>query len=1059
MARYVELRAASAFSFLSAASVPEDLADQAARLGCDSMALADRDGVSGIPRFIKACRAGGIRPICGARISFDPGTPFLTRGGRLPQLLLLCRDGEGWGNLCQMITMAHSGREKDMPVAGWDLLEELHHGLVCLAGSMDGPVTSIAATGERTSAASATARLASIFGRDSLFLDLQRHGDPVQESANRFLADIAGGVGIRTIATNDVRYADAAASRVFDVLQAIRNHVTLDAAATILPAGHRHLQRDHSTMESLFYDMPGIIDRTGELAESLRFDPADIEYRFPEYPVTAPTTPDSLLRQLVEAGLTRRYSSVTQGVRGQVEHELQIIGKLGLAGYFLLVQDIVGFCGRNGILAQGRGSAASSVVCYALGITAIDPVGMGLLFERFLSEERGEWPDIDLDLPSGEQREMVIQHVYEKYGVSCVGMTSAVSTFRGRSTIREAGAAFGLDPDCLARLARLVRPFDFSNDQESFLNKVSQAGLDPGDRTVQSFIDVWHQMQDLPRHIGQHNGGLVISGNRLDRVVPIVPARMAGRRVIQWDKDDIADMRMIKVDLLGLGMLAAISKTIELVSRHQGVDVDLAGIPVNDKDVWDMLCRADTIGVFQIESRAQMATLPRMRPRCFYDLVIEVAIIRPGPIVGKMVHPFLERRCGAAPVRYAAPCLQPILERTLGIPLFQEQLMRMAMTAAGFSGGESEELRRAMGSRRSRARMLRLVEKLHAGMERNGIEKPARDEIVSSIISFALYGFPESHAASFALIAWASAWLKFHHHAAFTASLLNCWPMGFYSPATLVRDAMHHNVPVLPIDVNKSASDCTLEHAADGKIAIRLGLKFIRGLAASTIDRIIRKRPTGGYRDITHVGEAALAGRSELMIIADAGAAPASGPGLLTEGRGTRRDALWQAMAFDPSATILHRNQSDTDMPECVEPLLEHSFEDMANDFRATGLTTGPHPIAFIRPQLEVRGIKPADGLSLLPDGAHASVAGMIIVKQRPPTAKGFYFATVEDESGHAAVAVSPAVFARNRTLLLTSSFLIFSGVVQNRSGVTSLLADSFERLPKLVNHPGRDFH
>lgn len=1059
MARYVELRAASAFSFLLAASLPEDLAKQASRLGCESMALGDRNSVSGIPRFIKACRSEGIRPICGARISFDPGVPFRTRESRLPELLLLCRDGEGWGNLCQLITMAHAGREKDMPVAGWDLLENMHPGLVCLAGSMDGPVTAIAAAGDLAAADSATGRLASIFGRDSLFLDLQRHGDPVQESANRFLAGVADKNGIRTIASNDVKYADPAASRVLDVMMAIHNHVTLDAAASILPAGHRQLQRDPATMESLFKDMPGIIGRTSELAESLRFDPAEIEYRFPEYPVGPGMTSDLLLRQLVEAGMTRRYQSITPAVRSQIEHELTIIGKLGLAGYFLLVSDIVGFCVQNGILVQGRGSAANSAVCYTLGITAIDPVGMGLLFERFLSEERGEWPDIDLDLPSGDQREMVIQHVYKKYGPSHVGMTSAISTFRGRGTVREAGAAFGLDPDCLARLARLVRPFDFLNDQDSFREKVSQAGLDTGDRTVQSFIDVWQQMQDIPRHIGQHNGGLVISGNRLDRVVPVVPARMAGRRVIQWDKDDIADMRIIKVDLLGLGMLAAISETIELVSRHEGIDIDLARIPVNDQDVWDMLCRADTIGVFQIESRAQMATLPRMKPRTFYDLVIEVAIIRPGPIVGKMVHPFLERRCGAAPITYAAPCLEPILERTLGIPLFQEQLMRMAMTAAGFSGGESEELRRAMGSRRSRARMQRLVEKMHAGMERNGIDQAARDQIVSSIVSFALYGFPESHAASFALIAWASAWLKFHHHAAFTTSLLNCWPMGFYSPATLVRDAMRHNVPVLPINVNRSASDCTIENDADGRKAIRLGLKFIKGLGKNTIDRIIRNRPANGYHDIVHVGEAALTGRAELMLIADAGAAPPDARALLSDRSPTRRDALWQAMAFEPSSTILHRDLSDADVPEFDREPMAPSFEDMVNDFRTTGLTTGPHPVSFIRPRLDARGVVSSQSLSLVRDGARASVAGMIIVKQRPPTAGGFYFATVEDENGHAAVAVNPTVFARNRALLLTSSFLIFSGVVQNRSGVTSLLADSFERLPKLVNHQGRDFH
>ncbi len=1133
---YVELRACSAYTFLRAASNPEELVETAAALGYRALAMADLDGVYGIPRFVKACRSAGIRPICGARVTLGdtcatgpdvaPACGRRNRGAPPPahgtaptsELLLLCRDRMGWQNLCELLTAAHAGHEKGHALADMAMLERFHAGLVAIAGGRGGPVLAAAAHRGRDAGAAAAGRLAGIFGRENIRLDLVRHGDPGQERANRYLVDVAAGLDIDTIATNDVRYATPDRGRIMDLLLAIRNHTVLDESGAVLPRGHRFFLRAPSEMHRCFADMPGLVERTAELARSLPFDLTDTGYRFPEYPVNAPETEFDRLRALVTDGVRWRYGDPSPAVRAQIEHELSIIGKLELSGYFLLVNDIAGFCRDNGILAQGRGSAANSAVCYALGITAVDPIAMGLLFERFLSEERGEWPDIDLDLPSGDERERVIQHVYEKFGRDHVGMTAAVISFRGRNAAREVGAALGLEPERIARLTRLIRHYDFRDPGDTLSLHLRDAGLDPTDTRVAHFVDAWHAIQELPRHIGQHNGGLVISGTRLDRVVPIEPAAMPGRSVIQWDKDDIADMKLIKVDLLGLGMLAAISQTIELVRRHENVHVDLAHLPHDDPGVWDMLCAADTVGVFQIESRAQMATLPRMLPRRFYDLVVEVAIIRPGPIVGKMVHPYLERRAGRERVTYAAPCLEPILERTLGIPLFQEQLMRMVMAAAGFSAGDAEELRRAMGSRRSRRKMEQLVERMHSGMSANGIGPAARDEIVKSIVSFALYGFPESHAASFALIAFASAWLKKYHPAAFVTAILNCWPMGFYSPCTLVQDVMRHGVPVLPIDVNVSDWLCTLEPAntltaptgkntsqtphdepIDARQAIRLGMRYINGLGETSARRIIAERAARGpYLDITAVGERAGIGRAELVLIADAGAAPKTG---------SRRDAVWQAMAFDAAAKLLHRNHDadaldapdalaaddDFDNPDDARALLlppQTAFDDMLDDFRSTGMTVGPHPMAFARelfgPHPPSR-TAPADGttsalrhdkparppssvaahervftareLAGLPDGMRASVAGMVIVRQRPPTARGFYFATVEDETGHAAVAVRPDLFAPNRVLLSTARFLVFSGVVQNRDGVVSLLADRFHPIDLPVKSLSRSFH
>src|SRR3989441_2169344 len=602
-------------------------------------------------------------------------------------------------------------------------------------------------------------------------------------------------------------------------------------------------------MANLFADLPEAIANTSELSSRLEFTLQDLGYEFPKYPVPPGETMISFLRRRTYEGARLRYdgrngSPTFERAQKQMEHELALIEKLKLEGYFLIVWDIVQFCKNNAILVQGRGSAANSAVCYSLGITAVDPVGMELLFERFLSEERGEWPDIDLDLPSGDQRERAIQYVYERYGKLGAAMTANVITYRGRSAAREVGKVLGFDDETLGRLSGLVHTWEWKDPKDTTERQFKDAGLDLHDRRIKKFFQLYLAVQDLPRHLGQHSGGMVICQGQLDSVVPLEPAAMPGRVVVQWDKEDCADLGIIKVDLLGLGMMAVLEDSIKLIRDSYKEEVDLAHLPQDDEAVYAALQKADTIGLFQVESRAQMSCLPRLRPQKFYDIVVQVAIIRPGPIVGNMVHPYLKRRQGREPVVYAHPDLESALKRTLGVPLFQEQLLKMAMICASFSGGEAEELRRAFGFKRSEARMKEVEIKLRRGMESNGITGETQNKIVQAITSFALYGFPESHAASFALIAYASAYLKCHYVTAFTAAMLNNQPMGFYSPATLVKDAQRHGMHARPIDVARSDWRCTVEDDCGFKV-LRLGLQYVRGLREEAGRAIVRARADG----------------------------------------------------------------------------------------------------------------------------------------------------------------------------------------------------------------------
>ncbi len=886
------------------------------------------------------------------------------------------------------------------------------------------------------------ARLLQAFGPASVFLDAQRHRRREQEAANQALLDLADALGVRAVATNGVRHAASRGRALLDVLTCIREKRTLATAGRLLSENaERHLKRPEA-MAALFADRPDLLRNAEALAERLEFTLEDLGYRFPDYPVPAGERQFSFLRRMTEAGARERYRPYHEKARRQIERELRLIDTLNLAGYFLIVWDLVNFCRREGILAQGRGSAANSAVCYSLGITAVDPVGMELLFERFLSEERGEWPDIDLDLPSGDRRERVIQHVYERYGAAGAAMTANVITYRDRSASREIGKVLGIPMEEIDRLAHHMRRFEYVDSDDTLERRLERAGLDRDDRKVRLFARLFEEIQDLPRHLGQHSGGMVIAQGRLDEVVPLEPATMPGRIVVQWDKEDCADLGIIKVDLLGLGMMSALQDSIAML-RETGVEVDLAHLPPDDPKVYEMLRRADTVGVFQVESRAQMATLPRMKPERFYDLVVEVAIIRPGPIVGKMVHPYLRRRNGQEPVTYAHPLLEPILKRTLGVPLFQEQLLRMAMTVAGFTGGEAEELRRAMGFKRSEQRMKPIEERLRAGMRERGITGRIADDVVRSISSFALYGFPESHAASFALIAYASAWLKTHHPAAFTCALLNNQPMGFYHPSTLVKDAQRHGVRFRPVDVTRSGPACTLEEGT-----VRLGLGYVRGLRAEAVERIVAERERAPFESLQDFVDRSVLRRDEQRRLAEVGALNAFGL--------TRRSALWQVEKAGRPRGPLFREVE----PEEPSPVPEMDLaERLSSDLLGTGLTAGPHLVSLCREELAARGVRRAAQLPELEDGARVRVAGSVICRQRPGTAKGFMFLTLEDETGLVNIIVRPDLFHRERGVLVASPVLEVDGVLQANDGLSVRAFAVRSALPEIPRAPSRDFH
>ena len=1065
---YIELHAASAFSFLAGASQPEALIERAAALGMPAMALADRNGLYGVARFHTMAKKAGVKAHIGAEIAVSSFGNRLTPASWLPhqcpaeppRLLLLCASQTGYQNLCQLITRFKMREaNKAEGAATLDDLEEFSAGLICLTGGDEGPLAAALANKGQTGARKLADRLIAIYGRGNLYVELERHGQREEECRNQSLLSLASTLKLPVLATNGVRYATENDRDILDVLTTIRHHTSLDKAGRLLDLNTARSLRPPSEMVELFADIPEAIANTRIVSDRLEFTLDNLGYEFPRSPVPDGETMDSFLEKRVEEGVRKRYGSpakrsLLDKARAQVKHELKLIAKLGFAGYFLIVWELIRYCQQHGILVQGRGSAANSAVCYALEITAVDPVGMELLFERFLNENRGEWPDIDLDLPSGDQREQVIQYVYERYGQLGAAMTANVISDRGRSAAREVGKALGFAEEQLARLSGLVGHWEWRGANDTMARNFKQAGFDVRHPRIARYLDLCMRMQNLPRHLGQHSGGMVICAGMLNRVVPLERASMPGRTVIQWDKEDCADMGLIKVDLLGLGMMAVLKDSLELIPDHYKKEIDLAALP-EDPLVYRTLCKADTVGMFQVESRAQMASIPHNAPVRFYDLVVQVAIIRPGPIVGKMMHPYMRRRQGKEEVTYPHPSLEPVLKRTLGVPLFQEQLLRMAMTVASFSGAEAEELRRAVGMRRSMQRMKDLEGRLRDGMTRNGIGPEAQDNIVQGISSFAMYGFPESHAASFALIAYASAYLKVHYLAAFTCGLLNNQPMGFYSPAVLIKDAQRHGLRVRPIDAQRSHWLCTLEAEPDGSLSLRIGLNYVKGLRQSSVEALLEARIDGIFANVDQLAaRVPQLNRKELVALASVGALNS------LDQVEHRRDALWQVeQAGRPVGPLLR--SAGPIQASASSPLQRMTADErLSADFAGTGITTGPHPMAWQRHRLRQKGILSATELEHCGSNRSVRIAGCVIARQRPGTAKGFVFLSLEDETGIANVILAPDVFEQNRLIVTRSRFLEIQGKLQNQDGVIHVKAQRITPMDMAgANIRSHDFH
>ncbi len=1012
---YAELHAWSNFSFLQGGSHPEELVERAAELGLVALALTDRDGLYGAVRFSTYARKRGVAAIIGSELTFEDGA----------RIVLLVEDERGYANLCRLISTAQMRGSKGDARLRMEDLADGAAGLIALSGGPFGRVERALVHGGREAAAREAGVLDALFER-RFYLELQQHLSPQDTQRNVELVQLARECCLPYVATNGVVYADKEDALVADVFACVREGTTLQAARAanqLRPNAEFHLKAP-AAMRRLFAEYPEAIERSIEIARRCSFRLERQTGQFPLFPVPEGSSPQRHLRELVYAGAARRYAMPLETrVERQLEYELGLIAKMDLAGYFLIVWDIVREAARLGVLCQGRGSAANSAVCYALGITAVDPIGMNLLFERFMSEERREIPDIDIDF-AHQDRERVIQYVYERYGRTNAAMVAEVITYRTRSAIRDVGKALGLS---LEQVDAIAREYDAREEL-------------PDEAGPELLFAICRRIANFPRHLGIHSGGMLITRDPLVCVAPVEWATMRDRTVVQWDKDDLQDLGLIKIDLLGLGMLSLLREAFTLyrgcVERGDAwlppavaPDLELHTIPADDANTYDMIGRADTVGVFQIESRAQQSMLPRMRPACFYDIVMQVAIIRPGPIQGEMVHPFLRRRSGVEAVTYPHPKLKPVLERTLGVPLFQEQGMRLAIEAAGFSGGEADELRRAMGHKRSRERMQAMRKKLIDGMVGNGIDASAAERLFHMLEGFADYGFPESHAASFALLAYASAYLKCHLPAVFAAAILNVQPMGFYSTEVLVNDARRHGVRVNPIEVNASGYWSHVE--SDG--ALRLGFHLVRGLGEAqrkTLENAIAQGPFAG---VLAFAQRTRLQRETLENLAIAGA--------FAPWYGSRREAMWALRGIDErEARGELGSLMDVDEPPVeFDPVAPKRLA--AFDLWSTGVTAAGQVMEHFRDKLAAEGVIPAARLRELPRNAKCRVGGLVITRQRPGTAKGFVFLTLEDETGLVNVIVRPDVYEAFRRPIRSSPTLIVEGTLQKESGCIDVLA------------------
>jgi len=1088
---YAELHAHSSFSFLDGASGPEELVAEAERLGLHALAITDHDGLYGVVRFAEAAEETSVGTVFGAELSLGLSAP---QGGVADpegtHLLVLAEGPEGYHRLAAAITHAQlAGEEKGRPVYDLEALAEQSEGRwVVLTGCRKGAVRralECAGTSGSDAAARELDRLAALFGRDRVYVELTDHGHPLDSTRNDALAELADRHGLPVLATGNVHYASPDRHLLAQAVAAVRANRSLDELDGWLPAAGTAFLRSGEEMRAIFGRHPGAIERTVELADRLAFPLRRAKPALPKQDVPPGHTPMSWLRHLVWSAVPERYPELAEADRARIARELDVIESKDFPGYFLIVHDIVQEARRRGILCQGRGSAANSAVCYLLGITAVDAIRFDLPFERFLSSLRDEEPDIDVDFDA-DRREEIIQYVFAKYGRERAAQVCNVIQYRPKNAIRDMARALGYGPGQQDAWSKRIERHTLGGRQVH-----EQADRDDIPPLVVELAD---ELLKAPRHLGIHSGGMVLTDQPVGEVVPIEHARMDGRTVIQWDKDDAAWMGLVKFDLLGLGMLAAIQHVFDIVREATGETWELATIPKEEPAVYDMLCRADSIGVFQVESRAQMGLLPRLQPRCFYDLVIQIALIRPGPIQGGAVHPFVRRKLGKEPVTYAHPKLEPVLERTLGIPVFQEQLMQMAMAVGDCSGEDADLLRRAMGSKRGLERIDRLREKLYAGMARNGLTGPVADGIYRQIQAFADFGFAESHSLSFALLVYASSWLKLHYPAAFLAGLLRAQPMGFYSPSSLVSDARRHGVEVLRPDILRSGVTAGLEeatgssrppsatsstratgmdsclgrhepagafdpdapdeseaHRRDGAFAVRLGLASVRGIGEALAERIVAEREARGpYRSMHDLARRAGLEEQHLEALATAGAFEPLGL--------APREAMWLA-----GSAALDREAYLPGTVVAVQPPLFPDltpFETLNNDLWATGVSTDDHPMAHVRSSLDARGVLTSAELRTAETGRRIEVAGLVTHRQRPATASGVTFLNLEDERGLVNVICSSGVWSRYRRIARESPALVIRGMLERSpEGVTNVLADRFEPLDVGVLHRSRDFH
>lgn len=1021
MSDYVELHCHSNFSLLDGASHPEDLVTRAAEMGMSALAIADHDGLYGAVPFFKAARQKGVKPIIGVELTLDKGH----------HITLLAENDRGYSNLCRIISKAQLDHAKGKPSTSLSLLAAHTEGLICLSGCPKGEIPGLSAEGKKEQAYVAAQKYRNIFGPDNFFVELQNNLVRGDTRRCRQLVELAKDVGVKYVATNNVHYARPEGYRLHDVLVCIKNRTTLDGSGRLRRPNTEFYLKPATEMVAPFNEYPEALTNTLAIAERCNVDLNFSSYRFPDFTLPEGETNESYLARLSWQKARERYSELSEKVKDQIGYELDLIEKLGLSGYFLIVWDIMDYARKNGIPAQGRGSAANSIIAYILGITKVDPIRHNLFVGRFINEEMSSIPDIDIDV-STNHREQLIQYVYRKYGEEHTAMVCTYVTFQACNAIREVGKVLGMPADVLDRMAKAVSRYS-AHEIEEDLSSLEKFRPYVSSDAWGHFLALCKEIADLPRHLSIHVGGMIISSCPLIDIVPLEKATMPGRVVCQWDKDGIEDSGLVKVDILGLRMLSLIDEVVQTIKESCGIDLDLERIPSDDEKVYDMICDADTLGVFQVESRAQMQTLPRTRPRSIEDLTVEVALIRPGPLQGHMVHPYINRRQGKERVTYPHKLLKPILEETLGVILFQEQVLRCAIAIAGFSPGEADSLRRAMSKKRSHQAMLDLEQRFLEGAHKNAISRSVAGRVFDTLKGFAEYGFCKSHAAGFALLAYQSAWLKYYYPVEFYAALLNNQPMGFYSPEVIVGDARRHGIEILPVDINRSRGRCIVE---GGKI--RLGFSYVKEMGTTAIEDIEKARSNGTFKSLRDFYRRTTVNREVIQNLVLAGAMD----GFARD----KRQMIWDLGLLEREGRgelELEYADYQTSLPGMTV------WEEVAAEYSIQGFSARLHPMQIIREGIQAEGILKSSEVLALPNGSRVRTAGYIVCRQAPATAKGHVFLTLEDESGLLNIILKPHVYQKHRYLVRTESLLVIDGVVQKKEDITNLIAENLAPLQR----------